>query len=94
MNWRNLVDLLVAHRSEILLILAGVASFSWQWLKTTAIALMLQAEKMAREEMLAGGPEKLAFVMDGFNHKYFDGRVPDAVIRILAQRWYNEAIGK
>ena len=96
MDWRNILslvgDFIVAHKSEILLVLAGIATFTWEWLKAACIALMLQMEKLAREELELGGSEKLALVIQLFNEKYFGGRLPETVIHTIAQRWYDESI--
>ena len=91
-DWQAILDFLKAHRSEILLALAGVATFSWEWLKAAAIALMLQMEKMAREELEMGGPRKMAGVIQLFNEKYFKGMLPEYFIHYLAQKWYDEAM--
>jgi len=94
MDWRAILDFLVAYKSEILLVLAAVTTFTWEWFKATGIALMLQAEKMARGELEMAGPEKMQAVIQLLNEKYCKGLVPEYVIHYLAQRWYTEAMGK
>jgi len=94
MDWRAILDLLIAYRSEILLALAAAVTFSYEWFKATFVALMLQAEKMAREELEVHGPEKMTYVIEIVNDRYFKGLLPKTWIQILAQKWYDEAMKK
>lgn len=92
MDWKDVLAILIAYRSEILLALAAIASFTWQWWKKQAIAFMLQMEKEARENLELSGPEKLQAVMQLMNEKLFKGAVPDYILHWLAQKWYEEAV--
>lgn len=92
MNWQTIVAFLTAHKGEILLAAAGIATFSWEWLKAAMTALMLQMEKEARKELELGGPEKMCAVIQLFNEKYFKNVLPEYVVHWLAQKWYDEAM--
>jgi len=70
-------------------------------LKSLAYQLMLEAEKLAKEELLAGGPEKMEFVLTQLV-QLLPGRVKailtviallfgkslEELLTWLAQRWY------
>ena len=94
MDWKDVLEFLVAYKSEILLVAAAIVSFSWEWFKSTGVGLMLQMEKEARENLELTGPDKMCAVIQLLNEKYFKGVVPETVIHYLAQKWYDEAMGK
>ena len=94
MDWRDILALLIAYKGEILLALAAVATFTWEWFKRTAVTFMLQMEKEAREELMLGGPEKMAAVIQLMNEKLFKNMLPDHIVHWLAQKWYDEAMKK
>lgn len=102
------LEWLLDHVEEAALI-AGLAVSLWHGgikkAEALAVALMLEAEKIAREEIKLGGPGKMAWVLNSF----IDNLPPDAraVLRVwagvrgqsmddfiadLAQRWYDAAI--
>lgn len=91
-SWKDILGYVVLYKEELALVAAAVVSFSIQWLKKTAISLMLQAEKLAKEELELSGPEKMEAVIQLFDEKVCNGLIPESTIHWLAQKWYDEAM--
>lgn len=99
---------LLAHVEEAALIAGLIVSLVAGGVKRAqalAVALMLEAEKIAREEVRLGGPGKMAWVLNSFVDKMppdirallrvwagVRGQSMDDFIAELAQRWYDAAI--
>jgi fumarate reductase subunit C len=60
-----MLDFLVEYRFIILVLLAAVlyAALEWQKFKTSAYALMLQAKRMAKDEILKSGNEQVEWII-------------------------------
>jgi len=104
----GVVEWLLGHIEEIALVaglLVSLVSGGLEKARALAVSLMLEAEKVARDEVTMGGPEKMEMVMDRFVERLpadakavlravaaFRGQSLDGLVERLAQRWYDAAI--
>jgi len=87
---KRLWELLVANKELVAFVLA-ILALGKERLKTIAVALMLEAEKMAKAGIIEGGPEKMKYVLEQLNKMLLHGILPLPLIAYLAQRWYDWA---
>ena len=104
----GVVEWLLGHIEEIALVaglLVSLVSGGLEKARALAVSLMLEAEKVARDEVTMGGPEKMEMVMDRLVERLpadakavlravaaFRGQSLDGLVERLAQRWYDAAI--
>jgi Flp pilus assembly CpaF family ATPase len=60
-----MLNFILEYRFVILIILATIlyAALEWQKFKTSAYALMLQAKRMAKDEILKSGDEQVEWII-------------------------------
>lgn len=104
-----LLQWLVDHVEEAALVgglLVSLITGGVQRARALAVALMLEAEKIAKDEVQLGGPQKMELVINRFLEKLpADARAIirvwatfrgygslEAFVVVLAQRWYDAAI--
>jgi hypothetical protein len=109
LDFASALEWVLEHIEEIALV-AGLAvsviSGGLKKARALAVSLMLEAEKVAREEIEMGGPEKMERVIGQFIEELpadakallrvwagFRGQSLDALVAELAQQWYDVAIG-
>ena len=108
-DFAGAVEWALNHIEEIALVsglIVAVVDGGLKKARTLAVSLMLEAEKVARDEVQMGGPEKMRRVLSRFVERLpsdarailrvwagFRGQSLDELTASLAQDWYEKAVG-
>ena len=108
-DFAGAVEWALDHIEEIALaagLIVAVVDGGLKKARALAVSLMLEAEKVARDEVAMGGPEKMRRVLSRFVERLpadakailrvwagFRGQSLDELTASLAQKWYEKAVG-
>jgi len=108
-DFAGAVEWALNHIEEIALasgLIVAVVDGGLKKARALAVSLMLEAEKVARDEVQMGGPEKMRRVLSRFVERLpsdarailrvwagFRGQSLDELTASLAQDWYEKAVG-